>query len=115
MQGQVQRAGWSSGCAYCRRYLVGYFLPSSSTWVNFRSGLEEPGRVTTRALLREWCEKSCRGMQRAPSCLLEVLQAGGKRWYLSLVRSQRGLPVVSSGGLLFSCCFFPHKTNTLTL
>lgn len=66
----MQGAGWSSGCVYCRRYLLGYFMPSSSTWVNFRSapwsGLEEPGRVTTRALLREPCEKSSPGMHRAP-------------------------------------------------
>lgn len=57
MQGQVQFTGWISGCVYCHRYLFVYFMPSSSTWVNFRSTLwpvlEEADRVTTRAFLRD--------------------------------------------------------------
>lgn len=37
MQGQVQFMGCLSAGVYSHRYLFVYFMPSSSTWVNFRS------------------------------------------------------------------------------
>lgn len=90
MQGQVQLSGWISECVYCHPYLFVYFMPSSSTWANFRSvlwpALEEADRVMTRAFgvaqLLAPCEKfrmwKCMGSLGPPICLFDVLQIGGR-------------------------------------
>lgn len=88
VQGQVQFTGCISAGVYSHRYLSVYFMPSSSTWVNFRSA--SAGGVSWQGLCWViWHEKfrmwKCLGALGPPICLFEVLQ-GRKRIIIFLVK-----------------------------